>query len=191
VAAVEERAEYDLQVGRDRRLSGYLTVRETADVLNMHFMSVYKMVQSGRLPALKIGSRWKIDQEELRTWMAKHHQGRSSWLLVGAGDATARHFEALLGPGCDFRRAGFDNLCPALDEAPDVVLIDTTRDTQTALAALALARTGEPPPLAVLLVGRPVPPAVMQALEHGVVVMMPIPAFPGYLEQIGDLLRCR
>jgi len=42
-----------------------LTVAETADYLRVNRETVYRLVQSGRLPASKIGRLWRIQMPDL------------------------------------------------------------------------------------------------------------------------------
>ncbi len=42
-----------------------LTIRETAKLIKMHEMSVYKMIKAGKLPALKIGGRFRVVEEDI------------------------------------------------------------------------------------------------------------------------------
>jgi excisionase family DNA binding protein len=69
-------------------MTNFLTVRQTADLLNMHFMSVYKMVQNGTLPALKIGNRWKIREDLLQDWIEEQGASASRQVLVIDEDPT-------------------------------------------------------------------------------------------------------
>lgn len=41
------------------------TVEEAAKYLKVHEQTVYKMVRSGQLPAVKIGREWRIHKETL------------------------------------------------------------------------------------------------------------------------------
>lgn len=167
-------------------MSGYLTVRETAEVLNMHFMSVYKLVQTGQLPALKIGSRWKIDPEQLADWIARRHGARRSWLLVGSA-ARQGELTAALGAGHELRVTRFDELAAALREAPDVVLIDASDDPDAALAALSLCRE-QSAVFTVLLVTEPDSRLVSAAVDQGLVTLMSSAASPEVVAQIEGIV---
>ncbi|MCC7495154.1 MAG: helix-turn-helix domain-containing protein [Fimbriimonadaceae bacterium] len=169
-------------------MSGYLTVRETAEVLNMHFMSVYKLVQSGELPALKIGSRWKIDPGQLDDWIARRRGIQREWLLVGGGERLLAAVEHSVGPAAAVHQVPFGAVGVALSDSPDVVLIDATGDGHAALAALDVCRSQEPPPLAVLLVDQPSPALVDAALAHGLTTLMPAPACEQWVAQVEAVL---
>jgi excisionase family DNA binding protein len=169
--------------------NGYLTVRETAQVLKMHYMSVYKMVQQGRLPAIKIGSRWKIDPEELRQWAARHQQTGRCWLLAGGRESSVAALRALLGPQHMVRGVPFGALRAALDDEHDVLLLDTTLDPQAALAALALCREVTGAALTILLIGPPAADVLHEALRDGVVTALALPFTAAQVEQVSALLH--
>ncbi len=45
--------------------SGLLTLHEAADRLGVHYMTAYRYVRTGRLPATKVGSQWWVDPRAL------------------------------------------------------------------------------------------------------------------------------
>lgn len=45
--------------------AGTLTLLEAADRLGVHYMTAYRYVRTGRLPALKRGSQWEVAQRDL------------------------------------------------------------------------------------------------------------------------------
>ena len=44
----------------------FLTIEEVAKMLRVADATVYRMVRSGKLPAIKFGKVWRIKKEELR-----------------------------------------------------------------------------------------------------------------------------
>jgi excisionase family DNA binding protein len=152
-------------------MTGYLTVKEAAAVLHMHYMSVYKMVQQHRLPAVKVGSRWKIDAEQLHLWLAGRAAEPGRWLLVGAAitalPAAAAGWQARLEP------VAFEQLAAALEAPPETIVIDSRGDPQVALAALGLCRQTAPETWLVLLVSADPPPALVRdALALGPLTLL-------------------
>ena len=56
-----------------------MTVKEIAEYLDVHPMTIYKYVQEGKIPAFKIGASWRIRIESIKKWMQenedKNHGG--------------------------------------------------------------------------------------------------------------------
>jgi excisionase family DNA binding protein len=78
------------------RMSNFLTISQVAERLRMHSMTVYKMAQEGKLPAIKIGGRWKIDEVRLSRWIAEQEEERTRRALVVDQDEHIRTmFEGL------------------------------------------------------------------------------------------------
>jgi MerR family transcriptional regulator, light-induced transcriptional regulator len=50
----------------ERPGSGLLGLQEAADRLGVHYMTAYRYVRTGRLPATRIGAQWWVDQRDLR-----------------------------------------------------------------------------------------------------------------------------
>ncbi len=46
-----------------------LTVSELADHLNVHRITIYRLLKSGNLPGFKIGRVWRFDLDEITQWM--------------------------------------------------------------------------------------------------------------------------
>jgi excisionase family DNA binding protein len=58
------------QVGR------FLTIAETAEVLNVSTSQAYALVRSGELPAIKIGAagHWRVERVELEAFIAARYE---------------------------------------------------------------------------------------------------------------------
>ncbi len=49
----------------ERSAAGLLGLQEAADRLGVHYMTAYRYVRTGRLPATRIGSQWWVDPRDL------------------------------------------------------------------------------------------------------------------------------
>lgn len=47
-----------------------LKPEEVADMLSLHPETVRLMARNGAIPALKVGNRWRFDEDALREWLA-------------------------------------------------------------------------------------------------------------------------
>ena len=53
-----------------RSRSRYVTVAEVADLLRVSNMTVYRLVQSGELPAVRVGRSYRIREEDMDRFVA-------------------------------------------------------------------------------------------------------------------------
>ena len=51
-----------------------LNVEEVAKVLQLHVMTVYRLVKEGKLPGFKVGGRWRFHRSALDDWMVDRAQ---------------------------------------------------------------------------------------------------------------------
>ncbi len=51
------------------REKSYLTVEEVADRFGVNPTTVYRMVQTGKLPGFKLGGQWRFSEEALEKWV--------------------------------------------------------------------------------------------------------------------------
>lgn len=61
------------------KLARFLTIADTAEILNVSVSQAYSLVRTGELPAIKIGARgqWRIERAVLETYIqAKYEEAR-------------------------------------------------------------------------------------------------------------------
>ena len=51
-----------------------LNVEEVAKILQLHAMTVYRLVEEGKLPGFKVGGRWRFHRNALEDWMVDRAQ---------------------------------------------------------------------------------------------------------------------
>lgn len=51
----------------------YMTVGEVAAVLRVSTMTVYRLINAGQLPAVRIGRSFRVREEELDHYLAERH----------------------------------------------------------------------------------------------------------------------
>jgi excisionase family DNA binding protein len=54
-----------------------ITVREVAGFLKLHRETVNRMIKSGELPAVKVGTAWRLNRIQIMEW-AKSRRARSN-----------------------------------------------------------------------------------------------------------------
>jgi excisionase family DNA binding protein len=170
-----------------------MTLQEAADHLGAHYMTVYRYVRLGRLPARKVGGTWEVDaadvaalhQESDGTTKARRS---ADWprrletrLLAGDEAGSWGIIEAALTSGAEPGEIYMDLLAPAL------VSLGTrwhTGDISVAQEHLATA-------IALRLIGRMGPRFARKGRAKGTVVVTTPPderhAIPSLM--VSDLLR--
>jgi excisionase family DNA binding protein len=56
--------------GVDSKRVRYLTVAEVADMMRLSRMTVYRLVHSGELPAVRVGRSFRVPQDALDAYLA-------------------------------------------------------------------------------------------------------------------------
>jgi len=50
----------------------FLTVKEAADILKLHIITVYELIKANRLHALKLGRTYRIDVKDFNTFIEEN-----------------------------------------------------------------------------------------------------------------------
>ncbi len=51
-----------------------LTIREVADKLGVHPMTIYRLIKAGKLRGHKVGSVWRIYEVEVNTYLENNRR---------------------------------------------------------------------------------------------------------------------
>jgi excisionase family DNA binding protein len=53
-----------------------LTLEEVAEYLHVHPSTVYRLLKNRRIPAFRMGSDWRFNQESIEQWVKKLEDGQ-------------------------------------------------------------------------------------------------------------------
>jgi excisionase family DNA binding protein len=56
------------------QLAKVLTVREVAIVLHVHSSTIYRLLKEHKIPAFRIGSDWRFNEEAIGDWIRNDAQ---------------------------------------------------------------------------------------------------------------------
>ncbi len=56
------------------RLDNLMTVDEVAAYLRVNPMTVYRLVNRGELPGVKVGDLWRFKERDIEAWLEKRKQ---------------------------------------------------------------------------------------------------------------------
>jgi excisionase family DNA binding protein len=113
--------------------AGHLSLHEAADLLGVHYMTIYRRVRLGILPARKVGGTWLVDPADLESAKTTPERGRqrrggsrpraSTWqerlrarMLSGDVAGSWQVIEAAMASGFEAREIYVRLLAPALHE---------------------------------------------------------------------------
>ncbi len=58
------------------RQAELMTVQEVAAYLRVHPMTVYRLIQRGELPAIRVGRGWRLSRNRIEQWLRAHAKRR-------------------------------------------------------------------------------------------------------------------
>lgn len=53
-----------------------LTIDELASYLKISKHTLYKMVEKGKIPALKVANQWRFKKEDINMWLEKQRESK-------------------------------------------------------------------------------------------------------------------
>jgi excisionase family DNA binding protein len=67
-----------------------MTLEEVASYLRVHPSTIYRLLKKKQLPAFKVGSDWRFNQESIDQWRADAEGAQPAYPLNGKGEEAAR-----------------------------------------------------------------------------------------------------
>ncbi len=55
-------------------MTSMLTTKDLQELINVDRSTIYRMAESGKLPAIKVGRQWRFPAEEIHSWLAGDEQ---------------------------------------------------------------------------------------------------------------------
>ncbi len=157
----------------------WMDVEEVAQYLNLHLMTVYRMLQSGVLPAKKVGGRWRINRQELDAWLETHTGGtRKQVLVVDDDQEVGRFFKRTLQPErctVDFVTSGEEAIKAVQEKTYDIIFLDLLLPDIDGARTFAQIRKIDPDATVVLVTAYPDSELVGKAMKHGAVSLLSKP----------------
>ena len=169
---------------------GLLTVRDAARLLRLGEITVYRLAQRRKIPAVKVGGSWRFSRGLLEQWLLGGGSGSARRILVVDDDPELRlMLERVLSLHAEppTLAASVREAQTLLGEASfDLAFLDIILPDGTGADVFRAIRATNPGALVVLMTGFPDHPAVAQALALGPVMLM---RKPFGVREVDDVLR--
>ena len=153
-----------------------LTVREAAHMLHLGEITVYRLAQRRKIPAVKVGGSWRFSRGLLEQWFLNGGSGAARRILVVDDDPDLRrmlqHILSLHGEPPTLAAGVREALLLLKEAAFDLAFLDIILPDGTGTDVFRALRTANPGALVVLMTGFPDHPAVAEALTLGPVMLM-------------------
>lgn len=65
-------------VERVQMVERLLTLKEVSEYLNINRMTVYRLAQSGRIPASKVARVWRFKRQKIDQWLDEQSNARKT-----------------------------------------------------------------------------------------------------------------
>lgn len=167
-----------------------LTVREAAQLLRLGEVTVYRLAQRRKIPAVKVGGSWRFSRGMLQEWLMAGGSGSTRRILVVDDDPDLRRMlqHVLTLRGQPPMLAGSVREAQVLlrEATFDLVFLDVILPDGSGADVFRAIRATDSSALVVLMTGFPDHPAVAEALSLGPVMLM---RKPFGAREIDDVLR--
>ena len=154
-----------------------ITVKETAEYLNIPLPTVYYLVQRGQLPAVQIGGRWRVKKDLLdREVLRKEEQGTQPSVLVVDDDSGLQSMFKLFLKKQGFARVvvgtGKEALAALEKQKFDLCFLDLQLPDITGDEIYKVAKEVQPDLPIVIITGYPDSQMLDNILKHGPVTVL-------------------
>ncbi len=165
-----------------------LTVKEAARYLHLKEVTIYRLAQRSKIPAVKVGGSWRFKKELLDEWIRRRARGSFRQILIVDDDPAIR---AILTPiltakGYQVSEAsdGERAIEAVKKQRFDLILLDVILPGSSGLEVFKAIREQDSRALVVLITGYPDHAQVAEALALGPVMLMRKPFGVKELEDV-------
>jgi excisionase family DNA binding protein len=156
-----------------------LTVREAAHMLRLAEITVYRLAQRQKIPAMKVGGSWRFSRALLEQWFLGGGSGAARRILVVDDNPdlrrTLQQILSLRGESPTLAASVREAQILLKEAAFDLAFLDIILPDGTGTDVFRALRTANPGALVVLMTGFPDHPAVAEALALGPVMLIQKP----------------
>ncbi len=155
-----------------------VTVQVVADYLKMSPQTIYRFAQQGRIPAIKVGNRWRFRLADIEAWLQQQDGRMSPILVVGDERDTGQRFSQVLGDGgyrTEVTHSGAEAVEALRRRRYALIFLDLLMPGMDGLETLRAIRQIDREAKVVIIAGQRDNELLEQALQLGPFTVLPKP----------------
>ena len=157
-------------------MSALMTVQKLANYLGVNKRTIYRMLDRGEIPAVKVGRSWRFEQASIDDWLCAHSVGTKASILVIDDDATIRRLltETLdeLGHTVVTAKASSEGLELVKQQDFDLVFLDLKMPGMDGAELFGRMKEVRPALPVIIITGYPDSEIMTRALAQGPFAVM-------------------
>lgn len=169
-----------------------VTVQEVADYLKMSPQTIYRFAQQGRIPALKVGNRWRFRPADIEIWLQNQDdQSSPSILIVDDEISVGRVFSEVLryeGYRTTLAHSGAEAVEAMRRQRYALIFLDLVMPDMDGLETLKAVRQIDPDVKIVIVTGYQYSAMLEQILELGPFTVLPKPCDRAQIVDTANML---
>jgi excisionase family DNA binding protein len=157
-------------------LDRLMTVKEAASYLQLNYMTVYRLIEKGSIPAIRVGGNWRFKKEMVDDWLNKRVQGEKGSVLVIDDDPLIRDLMKEIILQQDFKVSTVENGEEALallgKESFTLVFLDLVLPGLSGIDVFKAIKEKSNNTLVVIVTGYGDDPVALNAMDLGPLLLM-------------------
>ena len=158
---------------------GLMTLQEVANYLRVTTKTIYRLLETHRIPARKVGRQWRFDEASIDVWLRRRSTEKAAKILVIDDDETVCSLfkDTLDGSGHTVTTVNesSEGLELVKNQDYDLVFLDLKMPVMDGAELFRQIRLAKPKLPVTIITGYPDSDLMMNALTHGPLGVMSKP----------------
>jgi excisionase family DNA binding protein len=153
----------------------FLTTEQVLGLLKINLRTVYRLIEAGKLPAIRVGRQWRFRKKDIESWVAAHGTGKNTTerprILVLDDEPAVRTLVAKTLAACDYEVETAEDGPTAIERIRrtpyDLLITDLKMPGMDGLSVVREVRRESDLPI-IILTGFSTEASAIEALNMGV-----------------------
>jgi excisionase family DNA binding protein len=157
-------------------MNSLMTVKEAAAYLRLNYMTLYRLVREGKIPALKVGGNWRFKKTMLDQWLSSKSRASRGEVLVVDDDPRIREviedFIALQGYRTVTVGSGTEAIKKVAKKHFDLIFLDLVLPDLNGVEVMQRIKEKDRKAVIIIITGYGDDPIAMEAMSHGPLLLI-------------------